>query len=283
MLVQYADDAQYLHSGRIENIEEVVNQAERNLVKVNEYFSLNGLKMNANKTQFMFIGSRYYISRLRENIAIKVNSDSIRPSKNIKNLGVTMDRHFSFENHIENIYGKSKGILYFINRNKRKFDEKSRKLVVEALVISLLSYCSVIWNGTSSVNIREIQTIQNFAAKVASGHGKKYDHATPYINKMEWLKIENKIIYDICIFIHKILNDHIPQRILILETLDQIRSLQTRQSNNLVVPRRRTAVADRAVSVRGPKLWNSLPEDIKESENFSVFKSKLKSHLYVQQ
>ena len=283
MLVQYADDAQYIHSGRIENIEEIVNHAERNLVKVNQYFSENGLKMNANKTQFIFIGSRYCISRLPENITVRVGNDSIRPSNSVKNLGVTMDRYFTFDNHVENIYGKAKGILYFINRNKNCFDENSRKLVVESLVISIVSYCSTIWNGTSRMNIQKIQQIQNFAAKVASGHGGKYDHATPYINKMKWLKVNNKIVYDVCVFIYKILENYIPQRILVLESINQIRSLQTRQSRNLMVPRRRTAVADRAVSVRGPKLWNSLPMNIRECESFSVFKSKLKSYLFLKQ
>ena len=139
--VQYADDAQYLHSGRIENIAEIVERAERNIVKVNQYFSDNGLKMNANKTQFLFIGSRQYISKLPDDLSIKVNNDSIKPKENVKNLGVTMDKHFTFENHIENICGKAKGLLYFLNKNKDEFDETSRKLVVEALVLSVVSYC----------------------------------------------------------------------------------------------------------------------------------------------
>ena len=93
MLVQYADDAQYLHSGKIDNVEEIVNLAERNLAKVNKYFSDNGLKMNGNKTQFLFIGSRQYINRLPDNLSISVNNDNIRPSEIVRNLGLTMDRY----------------------------------------------------------------------------------------------------------------------------------------------------------------------------------------------
>ena len=100
---------------------------------------------------------------------------------------------------------------------------------------------------------------------------------------MGWLKVESKIIYDICLFIYKILHEHLPQRILTLETVDQVISRQTRQSNHLVVPRRRTVRADKAVSVRGPKLWNRLPKDIKECTNFSVFKKELKSYLFMKQ
>ena len=79
-----------------------------------------------------------------EDAVVYLNSlDSIPIQENVKNLGVTMDKHFTFENHIENIYGKAKGILYFLNKNKYDFDETSRKLVVEALVMSIVSYCSI--------------------------------------------------------------------------------------------------------------------------------------------
>ena len=149
--------------------------------------------------------------------------------------------------------------------------------------MSSISYCSTVWNGASKLNIQKLQNIQNFASKVAIGNGKKYDHATPYINELEWLKIENKVVYDVCSFIYRILYEHVPQRILKLETVEQVRSRQTRQSGRLMVPRRRTVIADRAVSVRGPKLWNALPQEIKESENFSGFKKKLKSHLFTKQ
>lgn len=283
MLVQYADDAQYLHSGKIDNLAEIIGRAERNLVEVNKYFSDNGLKMNANKTQFLFIGSRHCIRQLPDNVSIRVNNDNIKPNENVKNLGVIMDKYFSFDSHIENIYRKTKGTLYFLNRNKSNFDEISRKLVIEALVMSSISYCSTVWNGASKLNIQKLQNIQNFDSKVAIGNGKKYDHATPYINELEWLKIENKVTYDVCSFIYRILYEHIPQRILKLETVEQVRSRQTRQSGSLMVPRRRTVIADRAVSVRGPKLWNALPQEIKESENFSGFKKKLKSHLFIKQ
>ena len=196
-----------------------------------------------------------------------------------------MDKYFSFDSHIdiENIYRKMKGTLYFLHRNKSNFDKISRKLLIEPLVSSSIFHCSTVWNGASKLNIQKLQHIQNFASKVAIGNGKKYDHATPYINKLEWLKLENKIVYDVCLFIYKILYERIPQGILRLEFVDQIRSRQTRQSSHLMVPRRRTVIADRAVSVRGPKLWNALPEEIKECGNFSAFKKKLKSHLFIKQ
>ena len=194
-------------------------------------------------------------------------------------LSVTMDRYFSYVSHVENIYAKASGVLYFLHRNKNNFDKESRKLVIVALVVSVLSYCSTIWSGSSSLNTHKIQKIQNFASKVAVGHGRKCDHATPYINEMEWLKIESKIVYDVSVFTYKVLHGYTPERTLTLETVAQRRSRQTRLSNQLAIPARRTKIADRATSIRGAKFWNALPHDVRECESLYSFKKKLKSHL----
>ena len=57
------------------------------------------------------------------------------------------------------------------------------------------------------------------------------------------------------------------------------RERETRQDNNLHVPRRRTTLADKAMSVRGAKVWNTLPSNIKEVHGYVNFKRKLKCHI----
>ena len=81
------------------------------------------------------------------------------------------------------------GILHFVWRNKDYLNESSRTIVVNALVNSLFTYCSTVWGSSSKTNISDLQKVQNFIAKVAVGNGKKYDHATPFIKKLEWLTI----------------------------------------------------------------------------------------------
>ena len=124
-----------------------------------------------------------------------------------------------------------------------------------------------------------MQKIQNYAAKISTGEGRKYDHATPHINKLGWLKIENKCECDCCVFIYKVLNNLIPDWILTLTRVSDVNPRITRQINDLVVPRTSTLTGDRHVEVRGTKLWNSLPQIIKDISNFSTFKQKLRKFL----
>ena len=46
---------------------------------------------------------------------------------------------------------------------------------VNSFVFSKLYYCSSVWSNTSSSNIRKLQGVQNFAARIVSGT-RKFDH-----------------------------------------------------------------------------------------------------------
>jgi len=81
---------------------------------------------------------------------------------------------------------------------KENFDKSTRIEVVETLVLSLINYCSRIWGSTNKTQIKRVQKLQNFAAKVAHGNSRKYDYATPIINELKWLKVEQKCFNYIC-------------------------------------------------------------------------------------
>jgi len=56
--------------------------------------------------------------------------------------------------------------------------------------------------------------------------------------------------------------------------------LHSASSTNYSVPRTRTKLGDRAFSVAGPVVWNSLPTAVREADSLYSFKRKLKTHLF---
>ncbi len=52
---------------------------------------------------------------------------------------------------------------------------------------------------------------------------------------------------------------------------------------HLVVPRIAKSIkGGRAFSYLAPKLWNSLPDNVRSSDTLSLFESRLKTHLFSQ-
>ena len=56
--------------------------------------------------------------------------------------------------------------------------------------------------------------------------------------------------------------------------------LRSADSLTFDIPRMRMRIDDRALSVAGPRAWNTLPADIRCALGLDTFKKRLKSHLF---
>lgn len=100
-----------------------------------------------------------------------------------------MDSNMTFSVHIDELRRKVTGTLLYLNQVNDRFDWDCRRMAVQLLV----------WRSTNKTQMDRVQKLQNFAGKVAIGGAKKYDHATPILEKLQWLWMDKKYFYDICI------------------------------------------------------------------------------------
>ena len=173
---------------------------------------------------------------------------------------------------------KVMGILIYLNRIKNNLPPSTRTLVIQSLALSVVNYCSKIWGAAGKTQLLQVQRVQNFAARIAIGNIRKRDHITPYINRLQWLKIDNKCTFDVFVYVYKLLNDYFPSWLLTLPLVSEFSARRTRQQNNLFIPQTKSKIGERNMAVRGPSLWNDLPETIKNSSNVIIFKKNLKKH-----
>ena len=130
----YAEDVQLLFSGTPNNPEQLKIYAETRLKTIKEWYSENGLKMNSNKTQCIVFATPNFNKRT-ETFQITID-DTVRPMEDkVKNLGVIFDSRLSFEHHIKSLCSRLNGTLSFLNRVKNTLDQKSRILLINALML----------------------------------------------------------------------------------------------------------------------------------------------------
>jgi len=100
-----------------------------------------------------------------------------------------------------------------------------------------------------------------------------------YLAKL-WIKVW-------CLLVHRALLDTAPRYLSDLlrrvADLPSRRRLRLATSNQLDVrPSRLVTVGDHSFGAVGPKLWDSLPDDITSASSLPVFRKKLKTHLFQQ-
>ena len=71
-------------------------------------------------------------------------------------------------------------------------------MLVQALVLSKVDYCNSLLLGSSQYNIRKLQRLQNMCARIIY-RACKYDHITPLLMELHWLKIEEWIEYKVAV------------------------------------------------------------------------------------
>ena len=104
---------------------------------------------------------------------------------------------------------------------------------------------------------------------------------TPTLKKLHWLPIKQRIDYKTCLLTYKTLTNQQPTYLYNSLSFPS-HSVSTRSSDSLVlsIPYVRSSLGKRAFSVIGPRLWNSLPPDTRNSSSLPIFRSRLKTHLF---
>ncbi len=224
----------------------------------------NYLLLNSDKTEILLIGPKNSTQYLLDH-NLQLYGCSV-PSSTVKNLGVILDSNLSFENHISHV---SKTAFFHLRniaklRNMLSFSDAEK--LVHAFMTSRLDYCNALLGGCPASSINKLQIVQNAAARVLT-RSRKYDHITPILQSLHWLPIKFRVSYKILLHTHKALNRLAPAYLTsLLSRYNPTRSLRSQNSGLLVGPRiAKYTKGGRTFSYLAPKLWNSLPDNIRGS------------------
>lgn len=133
----------------------------------------NGLVINESKTKLMHIRSPMHPESL---IVLKTfkcsnsqNCENIGVVNTYKYLGVTIDSHFLWEPHINDLRNKLRGSLFALACLQYKSTTCVQKQVYHALIESRLRYGVLAWGGAAQTHMDKLQNIQDRAVRILSG------------------------------------------------------------------------------------------------------------------
>ena len=149
------------------------------------------------------------------------------------------------------------------------------KHLYNAIVQHHFDYGDVVYHSASITSKTRLQKVQSRAARLISGSG-------PRQNRNAMLKelgsLQQRRDFHKCVFMYKCLNGLAPQYLCEMFTSNS-HSYNIRNASQPKPPKARTAYYQCSVSVSGLKLWNSLPQDIQNSQFVASFKKSLHKYL----
>ena len=188
-----------------------------------------------------------------------------------KDMGVILDPQLSFKPHLETIIKTSYKTLGGIIRIARNFhNTHTVKLLYNALVRSRLEYASVIWNPVYQSHVTEIEKVQKRFLRFLyfKKHG-SYPHIIN--NPIRTVELEREFniqsllvrmkISD-CMFLFKIINNHIDCRLILDAIPFKVQSVITRNNTTFHLPRCNSRYEESAFLYRLLKICNNLPINV---------------------
>ena len=281
----YADDTQVHGSCAVSEAAGLAGRAVRVVNEIKNWMSSNRLQLNADKTQFIWLGTGHFLGN-RDTQVI----DTILSSTDVvNNLGVYLDSELTLERQVSKLCQVCYFHLRRLRTVRRSLSKECLRTLVHAFVTSRVDHCNGILYGSYSYLLDRLQSVLNSAARLVLNIA-KFSGISAAIRdeRLHWLPIRKRIEFKIILLVRHCLVGAAPEYL--IELCRPVSSAAGRQSlrsasrGDLIIPRfRLRTFGFRAFAISGPQLWNSLPLDVRQSrDNLMQFKMKLKTFLFQQ-
>ena len=170
--IQYADGTTLYRHCKISTLHECVFAIQKDVEKLLSWSQQNNLIFNCDKLQSILFSSSRLSSKHNledSSLLIRCSRQSIQQKANVKLLGVIFDQHLTWIDQINNIIRSTHGTLRVLRKFSRFTPMKVRKTLAEALILSKINYCNVVFGQLSKYLINRLQRVQNTTAGYVYG------------------------------------------------------------------------------------------------------------------
>ena len=242
-------------------------------------------KLNEDKTKIIVIGSDTFTSRMKtlHNIqSVLINGHRVELCDSVRNLGVIVDENLSFKKQIMRVVKSCNQQLKNIAFIRKYLKIHTLKILASQQILSRIDYCNSIYYNLPTYLLKKLQTLMNKTARMI--FRKPFgEHVSPLYIQLHWLPIKARILYKLCCLVHNAIHQGLP--VYLKSKLQRVQYENTITRNctmayKLDQPFANNGFGARSFTYSAPRIFNSLPEDLRKIEDYLIFKKKLKTFFF---
>ena len=263
----FADDTNILISGK--NPKTLYARANEELRNIDNWLLANKLSLNIDKTKCMLFKTLNTKSQT-SNLSLQIRNTPIQKISSFKLLGVILDEHLSWKDHILSLKKKLRTLFVVTIKVKPCLRKDSLLIIYHSLLISHLRYCINNWCFANSTLINKLQNICYRFLKMTFNLRHNSD-VTEAMKNAQLLTINNLYNLEIAQMMFKHENNQLPKAFNNFFTKKSF-TMKTRSHSQMISNRSRTAVGQQSLKFVGPKIWNKIPLEIRHCRSNNIFK-----------
>jgi len=184
--------------------------------------------------------------------------------KTICLLGIHLDENLKWQNHIFHLTKKLNKALFGISRISKSCNRETALSTYHALFHSIITYGIILWGGTKG--IKKILVLQKKAIRYIT-HSPKNQSCRDLFKTLNILTAPSTYILEVL--------KRGKANLTAFEKKSDNHSHFTRQKNVLQATQAKLSTSQKGINFMGPKLFNKLPQRIKDL-NYNTFVKKVK-------
>lgn len=251
---------------------ELERKMQTDLLAIRKWCEDHLMMLNAKKTQYITFSKMRHDS---PTLNIVLEGETIQKVDKTKFLGCVLDEKLDAGLHTEEIAKRLNKAIFIVKRLCAAAGRRVAKPVVEAYIQSHLNYCAGYWGMAPKTKLNRLYRLQKRAARAALG----VRRSTEALETLRVLPLPLSLTYTICTFLHQQLTNRVP-KVLEIELLGNNRKTRARDSRIIRLETRKSRAGRNSYYVREASVWNCLPADIRTTNSPSLFKTRLKNHLF---
>ena len=189
-----ADDTQIYLALDSRNFDSSIAELSECLACTQKWMDGVKLKLNPEKTEFTIIGDKQARKSLMRKFLTQLLENSISPTNEVKNLGVTFDSGNTFASHITNVCCTCFYHLKDFQRIRKFLSVENAAMLANSMISSQIDYCNSLLYGVNKYNVTKLQNIKNALCRIVC-RLEKTSHVTFYLQKLHWLPISYHILF----------------------------------------------------------------------------------------
>ena len=271
----FADDSTL--SASDSSIQALINYLMADLINFDTWCEDNDMTLHLGKTIAMFLSTKQGTSKIMSDPPIiSLHDSTIQVSEQEKLLGVFIDNNLSWSTHIENTLKKCNTLLYLLGRIKQYLSIPVRKIFFNAYILPHLDYCCTIWGNSSADSMDSLIKFQKRAARLILDKDLETPSAELFA-ELKWLTFPERVKFQKAVMMFKTMNNLNPPYIKnLFKFTNEIhdRCLRSASDNLLYIPKPNCELYRNSLAYSGSKIWNSIPQDVKNSDSVAIFKNR---------
>ena len=155
--VLFADDTSLFHAHTDFDI--LIEEINEELQKITTWFHTNKLSLNIKKSNFIIFLPKGKKCNT-ENVKININGNEIKRVNFTKFLGIYIDEHLSWAQHIEFLSKQIARNVGILSKLKHFLPMYIMNTLYYSLILSHLQYCTLLWANTYSTCLNKLRILQ---------------------------------------------------------------------------------------------------------------------------